>query len=220
MTTRPMHPLGRHLEPNHDPMSLQYPAERASALKTVLHQHNGPVLDQGQLGSCTGNAAAQALNTDPLMPHGRRLLTEQDAIGIYSWATAHDPYPGQYPPQDTGSSGLAVAKAAKHLGLITGYAHAFGLAHVLSTLVLRPLIVGTRWHQDMFTPDPDGTVHPTGAVVGGHEYLLLGLDVAQEFVYALNSWGTNWGVDGMFRIEWNDLSGLLSDSGDATVLLP
>ena len=81
--------LGRHLQPNHDPRSLDHPAEVAP-LVSVRHQHHGPVLDQGQLGSCTGNATAQALNTDPLMPDGRRLLTEQDAVAIYSWATHHD----------------------------------------------------------------------------------------------------------------------------------
>lgn len=211
--------LGRHLVPNHDERSWNYPAALAP-LVTTTHTHHGPVLDQGRVGSCTGNATAQALNTDPLMPTSRRLLDEHDAVALYSWATAHDPYPGVYPPKDTGSDGLSVAKAAKHLGLISSYQHAFGLDHVLGALVLRPLIVGVPWFSGMFTPDPDGTLHLTGNVVGAHEFLLFGIDVERQVVKMLNSWGPGWGVNGVGLIAWNDLGSLLARKGDATALLP
>ena len=211
--------LGRHLQPNHDPRSLDHPAEVAP-LVSVRHQHHGPVLDQGQLGSCTGNATAQALNTDPLMPDGRRLLTEQDAVAIYSWATHHDPVPGAYPPQDTGSDGLSVAKAAKHLGLISSYAHAFGLDHTLGALALRPAIIGIPWLNGMFDPAPDGQLHVTGDIAGGHEICLDELDVERQRVWILNSWGFAWGQQGRAWLTWADLGGLLAQQGDATVLLP
>lgn len=52
--------LGRIVQ--HDPRSLAFVAATAP-LKTVTHRLSGQVLDQGNLGSCTGNAMAQALNT-------------------------------------------------------------------------------------------------------------------------------------------------------------
>jgi hypothetical protein len=207
--------LGRHVE--HDPRSLQFEAARATTLRTVLHEHHGPVLDQGQLGSCTGNAIAQACNTDPLIKPGRRLLTEDDAINAYERATRLDGYPGVYPPDDTGSSGLAAAKAARALGWIGHYRHAFGLQHLLEALVLQPVIIGISWTRDMFAPDLDGYVHPSGDPVGGHEVCLIGLDVDRRDVVVLNSWSENWGLGGTARMSWVDLDDRLRNQGDCTV---
>jgi len=211
--------LGRHLHPAHDARSLSWPAETAP-VRTLVHRHEGPVLDQGDLGSCTGNACAQALNTQPLRPVGRRLLAEVDAVALYSLATCHDPFPGVWPTEDTGSDGLSVAKAARRFGLIRSYRHAFGLDHMLGALMRAPLIVGTKWTSGMFVPDADGFVRPTGDVVGGHEWMVYGVDVEGRFVHALNSWGPGWGIGGSFRVRWDDLQELLADRGDATQLVP
>lgn len=211
--------LGRHLEPDHDPRSRAFPAATA-ALRTVLHPHAGIVLNQGRIGSCTGNAGAQALNCDPLRPAGRRLLDEHDAVALYSWATSHDPFPGHYPPDDTGSTGLAVAKAARRLGLVSGYSHAFGLQHALEALVLAPVIVGIPWRQQMFSPTADGWLVVAGDVAGGHEVCLRGLDVERQAVRILNSWGEGWGDGGEAWMRWADLGQLLGQGGDATVLRP
>ena len=200
----------------HDEASRQFPAATAP-LRTVQHQLRAPVLDQGQLGSCTGNAISQALNTDPLIPVGRRVLTEDDAVAIYSWATHHDPYPGAYPPEDTGSSGLAVAKAVKHLKLISSYHHAFGLQHTLEALVLQPVIIGIPWKSTMFDVGADGYLDISGSTVGGHEVCLTGLDVKFKTVTLLNSWGPGWGASGHAFLRWADLGALLSQDGDVTV---
>ena len=215
--------LGRTI--NHDPRSKMFPAPTA-ALRTVHHQHHGPILDQGQLGSCTGNAMAQALNTGPLLPDGRRLLNEQDAVGIYSWATHHDGFPGVYPPTDTGSSGLAVAKAVRGFGLISSFHHAFGLQHCLGALVLSPVIIGVSWKSTMFEVGADGYLNIHGPTAGGHEVALIGLDVDLREVTLLNSWSAGWGVPapecgipdgGTARLAWTDLGDLLAQQGDVTV---
>jgi hypothetical protein len=57
--------LGRHVE--HDPRSRKFGAapERMSGTRDyVLHRRHGQILDQGDLGSCTGNALTGAANTD------------------------------------------------------------------------------------------------------------------------------------------------------------
>jgi hypothetical protein len=217
--------LGRRIQ--HDERSRAYPAAMAR-VKTTIHRHDGPVLDQGQLGSCTGNAAAQALNFEVMRrPADRRLLTEDDAVSYYSWATHHDAAPGFYPPNDTGSSGLAVARALKHGGLISSYRHAFGITHLVGAIPVAPVLIGIPWHEGMFEPDRDGYVSVVGPVVGGHELVVYGVDVQRACVHVLNSWGESWGVKddaagiagGTCRMSYSTLSTLLADQGDATVLV-
>lgn len=212
--------LGRRLDVEHDDRSRGFPAKAAFTLTTVLHEHYGPVLDQGDVGACVGYATVQALNTGPLAAPGRGPLGARGADGLYALATSLDRYPGMWPGEDTGSSGLAGAKAARRAGLIGGYRHAFGLRHTLAALVLAPVIVGVAWYESMFDPGMDGCLEPSGEVVGGHEVALIGLSVEDETVTLLNSWGPGWGAGGTARMRWTVLGGLLADGGDATVMEP
>jgi len=214
-----MYPLGRLVEHDERSLAPRYSAERATAVHSVVHLHRGPALNQGNLGSCTGNAAAQCLNTKPLATSTGKLFVETDAVKIYSVATTLDSYSGQYPPTDTGSSGLAACKAAQKLGYITSYNHAFGLQHTLEALTLHPVIIGINWYEGMFTPDRAGYVLPTGALAGGHEVLLYGLNTTAKAVTALNSWGPSWGNQGRFNIHYADLNKLLNEGGDCSVPL-
>lgn len=214
-------PLGRHPEAaaNHDPRSLNFPAPTDIAPVSKWWRHYGPVLDQGQVGSCTGNAAAQALNTKPFHVVGSACLKEPDAVALYTLATQLDSYPGSYPDQDTGSDGLSVAKAAQQKGYITGYQHSFGLDHLLSALQFGPSIVGTVWTNDMFYPDAEGFVKPTGGDAGGHEYLCSGVNMKYRFLRFLNSWSPLWGKHGHFFITFDDFSTLLGQGGDAVLFV-
>lgn len=216
MTTRTPYALGRLIQ--HDPRSWGFQAARATALHTVQHCLHGPVLDQGQTSSCTGNACAHALNSDPLRRRFTRILREKDALALYSVATTLDEYPGTYPPDDAGSSGLAVAKAAVKAGRATAYRHAFGLQHALEALVLAPVLIGVGWREAMFTPAPDGLLTVAGDTAGGHEVCLTGIDVERRRVTVQNSWGPSWAVGGRAYLTWDDLGTLLADQGDCTVL--
>lgn len=208
-----MYSLGRNVK--HDPRSRHYPAKVADTRRPVSWQHFGPVLNQGKLGSCTGNALAQALNTGPLHQDGARLLVESDAVRIYSRATQLDDAPGEYPPTDTGSNGLSVCRAAQEFGLIKSYAHAFTVDHALGALQLQPFLFGTHWYRDMFTPDADGFVHPGGELAGGHEICCVA--DSGSYLELLNSWGDEWGVEGRFRLTYADFEALMNDQGDVTV---
>ena len=46
----------------------------------------------------------------------------------------------------------------------------------------------------MNEPDQRGFLHPTGELLGGHEYLVLGCDVEHQQVTILNSWGRRVGA--------------------------
>jgi hypothetical protein len=208
--------LGRHVE--HDPRSRSFSAGTA-AVKTVRYKRHGAPFQQGDLGSCTGNAMAGVLMTEPLWVSGRN-LTEADAVKLYKAATTLDNIPGSYPPNDTGSSGLAVMKAAVKAKYIVGYAHAFGLDQLLGSLSLKPGIMGINWYNSFDSPKPDGECPLTaGAKVrGGHEVQMFGIDVAKKRVWCYQSWGPTWGglKNGTFYFSWKTLERLLSEQGDAT----
>lgn len=210
--------LGRHVE--HDPRSRAYPAIRAEERDAVMHEHYGRVLNQGDLGSCTGNAMAHALVTAPLRRPLVHSTNEKLAVRLYSRATELDPWDGSYPPDDTGSSGLAVCKAAQEAGYISRYEWAFGVDHARAALVNGPLLFGTVWYERMFEPDEDGVVNIGGGVAGGHEYVCLGY-VGSMFHF-INSWGRHWGVasavadvsGGTFWMSYDTVATLLEDQGD------
>ncbi|MFE2850549.1 C1 family peptidase [Streptomyces lavendulae] len=231
--------LGRHVE--HDPRSLAYAhgVLPKSAIKPVNWARRIPVLDQGQLGSCTGNAGTGLLGTDSAARRGRtsvtittaaakashgqiavgeHVLDEAFAVALYSLASVLDSVPGQYPPTDTGSSGIGVAKALQALGLATRYTHAFSLAALDGALQTGPVMIGIPWLNSMFEPAADGriVVDRSSGVARGHEVELTRYDGADEY-WITNSWGTSWGVAGSGYLSASDLTWLLSQQGDVTV---
>jgi hypothetical protein len=232
--------LGRHVE--HDPRSLGFAhgVLPKSAIKSVDWTRRAPILDQGQLGSCTGNAGTGLLGTDSvsakasatvtitaagaaashgLFTAGAHALDETFAVALYSLATLLDGIPGQYPPDDTGSSGIGVAKALKALGLASGYTHGFSLQALQSALQSGPVLIGIEWLNSMFSPGADGTipVDRSSGVAGGHELCLSAYDQTAGRYRLDNSWGTSWGVAGSGWLSEADLSWLLSQQGDVTV---
>jgi hypothetical protein len=213
----PVWRLGRHIE--HDPRSRHFLAPQAVAPKTTMHTRHAPAWDQGNVGACTGFAEAGCLMTEPVW-NPSWAFTARDALRLYSRATRLDAYPGSYPPLDTGSSGLAVMKAATREKLIAGYTHTFSFDGFLGALTLQPGIVGISWYASFDTPLPSGEcpLLPNAGVRGGHEVEVWGLDVEQERIWCYQSWGATWGAlkNGSFWFSWATMRRLLSEQGDAT----
>jgi hypothetical protein len=178
------------------------------------------VLDQGDLGSCTGNAGTGALGTQPFYDAvGREVLpsltdageAEKFAVALYSDATVVDGYPGTYPPEDTGSSGLAICKVLKSRGTIAGYRWARSAYGFLRLLQNGPVLQGMPWYNAFFDPDHDGFIDAnrnwtSSGIAGGHEVeaVALELDSTDAFnsvITYVNSWGSGWGDGGRFRIR-------------------
>lgn len=216
-------PLGRNLY--HDSRNLAYPWQiRSQVLKTQLWPRHIPILDQGNVGSCTGNEQVGALGTGPVfdaLPAGHPALDEDLALKVYSGAETIDG-DGPYPPNDNGSSGPSAAQVAKNLGLISGYQHCFSLAAVLDALESGPVGIGSNWYDSMDRPDSSGlvSVSPGAGIRGGHEYLCRGKDMDKKLLYFDNSWGTGFGLNGSFTYSFDTLTRLLAEQGDATVSLP
>jgi hypothetical protein len=225
-------PLGRHVE--HDSRSRDFAFQLPATPivhKSVLWPHNTPVLDQGSKSSCTGNAMSQLLNCKMFASCrlGKISLDEKDALALYSLATHLDGFGSDqyYPPNDDGSSGLGVAKAAQQLGYIDNYAHCYTMTQLQAAIQTQPVITGTSWTNSMFQIDANSGIVPVGAlnsstIAGGHEYLIQGIDYQREVVVCLNSWGPGWGggdglTPGQFRITFADFTNLLASDGDVVV---
>lgn len=234
--------LGRHV--NHDPRSRRY-AYRAAPItfRPVRHERKVPIFDQGNLGSCTGNAFLGVLGTEPYfsaLPPGGLVLgdplraipwNEAGAVSLYSAITAADDFDGTYPPDDTGSDGLSAAKVLTAAAIVPGYQHTFSLTDAMAALQDYPLAVGTFWTEQMFEPDGNGTISIGGTIDGGHEWIVdeyvpagfptaTGRPAASAMVGGTTSWGTSFGIGGRFYLTATDFGKLLKQDGDVIVLTP
>lgn len=218
--------LGRHVF--HDPRSLSYPfaAPTVEVASVRWSADSDPILDQGNVGSCTGNATVGSLLCSlgvlhkALSPEQAAGLNEHLALQIYSLASQTDPFPGAYPNQDTGSDGLDAAKAAVKLGLISGYSHALSFQAFLQALATAPVIAGIQWMSTFDNPGADGLVSYGGYVRGGHEICFDEIDVEHQIVWFRNSWTDQWGLKGRAYMPYDTVQKLLANQGDVTVLAP
>jgi hypothetical protein len=209
-------PLGRVV--NHDPRSLAYQVVADATVVTKRWDRVIPVLDQGDVGSCTGNAAVGHLGTQPedaTLTSLKLTMDESLALKLYSAAEVIDG-DGPYPPNDNGSSGLSVAKACKTAGYISGYLHMTSVDACKTAIANGPFIVGSDWWTSMDNPTATGLVQVSGTVRGGHEYECIGYDTATDLWEFVNSWGTEFGADGHFFYSSPSFTKLLADQGDAT----
>jgi len=184
------------------------------------------ILDQGQLGSCTGNAVCGLLGCqglyEDLSAAQQSGLVEPQAVAFYSLATRIDGYAGQYPPTDTGSDGPSAAKAAMQLGYATGYVHATTFTGAVAAVEKGAGMAGTNWYNGMFSPNSSGVVSISkrDTLAGGHEYVVRQIDAENELVWCDNSWGTSFGVGGRFAMAFTTFERLITEDGDFTTLVP
>lgn len=216
--------LGRHqvhdaLLPERDARQLHV-LHRFIGIKTVTHQEVEPVFDQGNLGSCTANAALGCLVTAPFAKAGVT-YTENDAVELYKVETKLDDsqIPGNYPPDDTGSTGPWSMMALEQQGKIKSYHHTRSIFTALRLLSHGPISIGVTWYNSMFdVVDQDGVkmivVDEHSQVAGGHQVCVVGNSVEHQRVLIRNSWGTGWGDEGHAWLSWNDLDLLLHEGGD------
>lgn len=221
--------FGRHVR--HDPRSRRFRIPEAQRRQTVVSvQHTSRIgpLDRGSVGQCTGAAALKCLSYDPHYTQLTRRFpafkwTIETATQLYSMNTQNDSFVGEYPPDDTGSDGLASGETLKKLGWIPGYYHAFGFDDLLTALQTGPVSMGSNWYSSMSTPTSAGQVRITSAAFleGGHQYCLDGIDVPNQRIWGQQSWGPNWGpLGGRFWMSYATVRRLLEEHGDVISYIP
>lgn len=218
--------LGRHID--HEALRSAQPFSRRAAVPVVsrIWTRNTPILDQGDVGACTGNAMTGALGTDPVFPallavQPHALLDEALALALYSQAEVIDG-DGPYPPEDNGSTGSSVSKAAREDGFISGFNLYADLDSMLQALMDGPVIIGISWYTSFDTPAADGTIAiaPGATVRGGHEVLVREVDAANQALGADNSWGTSYGINGSFWLSYATMTQLFAEGADCAEPLP
>jgi hypothetical protein len=167
-------------------------------------------LDQGDTPHCVGFGWAQWGNTDPIEDH----FVNADGDAIYYECKVIDGEPNMEDGSDV-RSGAKAMKARKRLSV---YAFANTVDDAIAFIKKSgPVVFGTDWTDDMFTPDNEGRIHPTGAVAGGHCYIGFGYDPTKDDLLFLNSWGSSWSKNGRFRMSVTEFKRLFANYGEGCV---
>ena len=78
---------------------------------------------------------------------------------------------------------------------------------IMEILQYGPVVAGFQAMEDFQYYTGGVYEHTTGGLLGGHGVVIVGYDEAGQYWICKNSWGTNWGEEGWFRIRWG--TGLL-----------
>lgn len=238
--------LGRHMVLDERSLAYRRPY-RGEPLKPVEWAPKVPVLDQQDLlaqgirtselfegaedvdalGSCTANAATALISVvhdaDALKASGLDVsdpaAAEKWAISLYSDATHRDQWHDvAWPSTDCGSSGLGVAKALRHRGLVDQYGHATTAEELCALLQTGPVLIGMPWFTAWFEPATASALlddipgWENSGLAGGHEVCGVALedvaydrtgrlDYARTILRPQNSWKRSWGDAGCFRFS-------------------
>lgn len=171
--------------------------------------------DQGNTGTCVGHAWAHWIEDGPVTHAGKKAVV--DPIELYLACTKIDPWPeNDNGDLFFGTSTRAGAKVLQDRGFISEYRWAWDIDTVVTALLtVGPVVVGTNWYSEMFQADAEDFIHVGGSVVGGHAYLLNGVNTKRGLIRLKNSWGRNWVNNGHAYISIEDMGRLISERGDA-----
>jgi hypothetical protein len=163
-------------------------------------------LDQGQTGHCVGFGSTAWRNATPV-PNS---LQNADAHDFYYACKVLD---GE-PRAETGSYVHTAAKLLLSRKEIGAYVWAKNMDDLVNWVAHKsPVVAGTDWDENMFSPDPSGYVAPGGGVAGGHCYLYLDFLPDEDAFLCDNSWGTGWSLGGRFKIKVKDVATLMGRAG-------
>jgi hypothetical protein len=176
--------------------------------KTPLLYTVTAVLNQGNTPHCVGFDGADFGNTLPVNDG----YTNADANALYYECKQLD----REPRQENGSSIHTLAKVLKARGRIGDFSYGTTLDTVLRWLSnVGPVPVGTDWFEGMFDATKNGLVKVSGALAGGHAYLMIGYNPLTRLVTFLNSWGDQWARGGIFDMNVNEWWQVFTSNGEA-----
>jgi len=175
---------------------------------------NGWWGNQGYLPHCVAYSWSHWLAAGPITQNKSRKggRSPIDTDYLYSEAQKIDQWPGE---DYDGTSVRAGASILKQNGYITAYNWAWDIDTTVNALLtLGPVVVGTYWTYDMFFPNEKGLIKASGNPMGGHAYLLDGVNVKKKLIRIKNSWGRDWGKNGFAYISFDDMDSLIKQYGE------
>lgn len=203
---------------DHDDRNRNYPARGFlfGAQEPIVKKthRRGSAYDQGRTSTCVAQTGKGMLNTAPFSSFETYYRRSRYSIDqFYEGAQGLDEWPGT---DYDGTSGKGMCEWLLSAGIISEYRWCFGLDDLLRTLSHHgPVGVGTWWRSGMWEPDDNGLVRYEGSYAGGHQIEAIGVDPSKEEVEFMNSWGKQWGMNGRFRMKWDQLDLALRDDADA-----
>lgn len=228
--THPIHPahgLGRIFRP--DPRDLDHhfglhlaKLDRPELIPPTCSRIVNWVGDQRDTSECVGFSWAGFMRAQPL-------AFTIPPLSIYNGAKRLDPYPGE---EYDGTTVRAGGKYLLSMHDFAEYVWTLDMQHIKQWIYYHaPVVVGTNWYKDMFTPEPirskiihgspapggrvEHYLHPTGSLEGGHAWLIYGYDDDQNFFRMVNSWGRSWAAGGRAVITYNEFQRLFAEDGEA-----
>lgn len=166
--------------------------------------------NQGSKPHCVGFSWAHWIEDGPIEHGGVAPIVSP--VLIYNQAQKIDEWPGE---NYAGTSVRAGAKYLQSRNMIKSYYWAYDLNTLIDSVYnLGPVVAGTYWYRGMFYPDGNGLIKISGGIVGGHAYVINGVDKVKKLFRIKNSWGRNWGKQGHAFISFNDMARLISMNGE------
>ena len=231
-----------------DPRDHAYAPVELSRIPTLvdLRPYASPIDDQGNLGSCTGNAIAGAIDlvdreenksvrVSRLFIYYQERLLEGD-IGQDNGAYIRDGIKACYTygaPQESlwpytiSQFAVRPSQAAYNDALhrkVTSYSRCADFTAVKNALATnRPVVVGFNVYSSFESASVARTglmPYPntrTETLLGGHAVCLVGYDDSKNYFIARNSWGTGWGDHGYFYMPYQVIQNTAM-SGDFWVI--
>jgi hypothetical protein len=151
-------------------------------------------LDQGNTGHCVGFGGAQYHNAEPVPGN------YTDVMGIRSTTSARSSMVSLR--QRMVLPFILLLRFFRIASLLSTYVWAANTDDIKNWVLKNgPVVVGTDWYNDMFNPDADGFVTPTGGIAGGHCYLVVGYYANGDYFVFQNSWGSRLGSERLLQDE-------------------
>lgn len=212
--------LGRRVSKDDRDYKFKLPRREIEAREHTSRYWSTPhlPLDQGNTSQCVAYSGTGYLMAGPIFNQPPVAPAE-----LYRQCQQNDEWSGE---DYEGTSVRALFKVLQSMGLIGEYRWAFDVPTVVNHVLTQgPVVMGTSWYMDMFTPTVDDDyIEATGENAGGHAWLIMGVnkhkhnpDGTTGAVRMINSWGPGWGAHGRAWLTFATLAKLIADDGEAGV---
>jgi hypothetical protein len=171
--------------------------------------------DQGLTSECTIYSWLHLVHDGPVT-HPRAVEPLVNPTVLYREGQRIDGTPET--EIDSGLTSDAAARVMRARGFIQRYEWAETVDEIARALLeVGPVPFGTWWRTGMDAPSKLGIIRYDGDYRGGHQVLLNGVDLANEYVRGKNSWGRDWARKGHFTLSFRDLEAALVEGAEAAV---